>query len=219
MGKALTEMLAVEENELYVISSKPEELSHISGLKFLEPNFLENDWVAAMPPKLDGLVYLPGTINLKPFRALKPIDFLHDFEVNVIGAVKVIQAALKPLKAGESSSVVLFSTVAVTQGMPFHSSVAASKGAIEGMARSLAAELAPEVRVNVIAPSLTATPLASKLLSTPEKIEASAKRHPMQRVGKPEDISAMAAFLLGKQSSWITGQVIGVDGGLSQLRV
>lgn len=215
----LTQMLAADGNQLYVVTSKPDNLAHIPGLHFIESDFFEDDWGTDLPATLDGLVYLPGTINLKPFRALKPMDFLHDFEVNVLGAIKVLQAALKALKAGENSSVVLFSTVAVAQGMPFHSSIATSKGAIEGLMRALAAELAPSIRVNAIAPSLTATPLASKLLSTPEKMEASAKRHPLQRLGKPEDIAAMAAFLLGKQSSWITGQVFGVDGGLSQLKV
>lgn len=215
----LTQMLAADGNQLYVVTSKPDKLAHIPGLHFIESDFFEDNWGADLPASLDGLVYLPGTINLKPFRALKPTDFLHDFEVNVIGAIKVLQAALKALKAGENSSVVLFSTVAVAQGMPFHSSIATSKGAIEGLMRALAAELAPSIRVNAIAPSLTATPLASKLLSSPEKMDASAKRHPLQRLGKPEDIAAMAAFLLGKQSSWITGQVFGVDGGLSQLKV
>jgi NAD(P)-dependent dehydrogenase (short-subunit alcohol dehydrogenase family) len=215
----LTQALAADGNQVYVVTSKPDKLAHIPGLYFIESDFFEDNWGTDLPTSLDGLVYLPGTINLKPFRALKSADFLHDFEVNVLGAIKVLQAALKALKAGDSSSVVLFSTVAVAQGMPFHSSIAASKGAIEGLMRSLAAELAPAIRVNAIAPSLTATPLASKLLSTPEKMEASAKRHPLQRLGKPEDVAAMAAFLLGKQSSWITGQVFAVDGGLSQLKV
>lgn len=220
IGKALTEKLRAEGNELYVITRQPTALSHLDKVNFIEPNFMNEDWKASgIPAELDGLVYCPGTINLRPFRALKPADFRNDFEVNVIGAVKVIQTVLKALKAGQNASVVLFSTVAVSQGMSFHSSVAASKAAVEGLGKSLAAELAPAIRVNVIAPSLTQTPLAEKLLSTPEKEEASAKRHPMQRVGQAEDIAAMAAFLLSEQSGWITGQVIGVDGGLSTLKV
>lgn len=220
IGKALTEKLHAEGNDLYVITRQPEALSHLDKLSFVEPGFMDDDWKAnGIPAELDGLVYCPGTINLRPFRALKPAEFRNDFEVNVVGAVKVIQAALKSLKAGNNASVVLFSTVAVAQGMPFHSSVAASKAAVEGLGKSLAAELAPGIRVNVIAPSLTHTPLAEKLLSTPEKTEASAKRHPLQRVGKPEDIAAMAAFLLSDQAGWITGQIIGIDGGMSALKV
>jgi NAD(P)-dependent dehydrogenase (short-subunit alcohol dehydrogenase family) len=213
-------MLHEKGNRLWVITGNPEALQHLSGLSFVEPGFLDDNWTAeGLPEKLDGLVYCPGTINLKPIRGLKPADFRNDFEVNVVGAVKVIQAAYKALKASGSASIVLFSTVAVAQGMPFHASVAASKGAVEGLARSLAAELAPSVRVNVVAPSLTNTPLASRILSSDEKIEASAKKHPLQKIGQASDIAAAAEFLLGDQSGWISGQVLGVDGGLSTLRV
>lgn len=220
IGLSLAQMLHEKGNRLWVITGNPEALQHLSGLSFVEPGFLDDNWTAeGLPEKLDGLVYCPGTINLKPIRGLKPADFRNDFEVNVVGAVKVIQAAYKALKASGSASIVLFSTVAVAQGMPFHASVAASKGAVEGLARSLAAELAPSVRVNVVAPSLTNTPLASRILSSDEKIEASAKRHPLQKIGQASDIAAAAAFLLGDQSGWISGQVLGVDGGLSTLRV
>ncbi len=167
---------------------------------------------------LDGLVYCPGTINLKPFNRLKNKDFLEDLQLNLMGAINHIQANLDKLKKSESGSIILFSTVAVSQGMPFHTSVAASKGAIEGLARSLAAELAPSVRVNVIAPSITDTPLASKLLSSDEKKEKSGDRHPLKRVGEVSDISSMAKFLLSPESSWITGQIMHVDGGMSSIR-
>jgi NAD(P)-dependent dehydrogenase (short-subunit alcohol dehydrogenase family) len=220
IGLSLAQMLHEKGNRLWVITGNPEALQHLSGLSFVEPGFLDDNWTAeGLPEKLDGLVYCPGTINLKPIRGLKPADFRNDFEVNVVGAVKVIQAAYKALKASGSASIVLFSTVAVAQGMPFHASVAASKGAVEGLARSLAAELAPSVRVNVVAPSLTNTPLASRILSSDEKIEASAKKHPLQKIGQASDIAAAAEFLLGDQSGWISGQVLGVDGGLSTLRV
>lgn len=220
IGRALAEKLSQEGNTLYVITQHPKELQHLKNIFFISPDFMEENWTAdGVPDHLDGLVYAPGTINLKPLRGLKPSDFRNDFEVNVVGAVKVIQAALKALKNGVSPSILLFSTVAVAQGMPYHSSVAASKGAVEGLVRSLAAELAPTLRVNAIAPSLTNTPLASRLLATPEKMEASAKRHPLQRIGEAEDIASMAAFLLSKDASWITGQIIGVDGGLSTIRV
>jgi 3-oxoacyl-[acyl-carrier protein] reductase len=174
---------------------------------------------AHLPEQLHGLVYAPGTINLKPFARLTVQDFEQDFAVNVSGAVKSVQAALKNLKQAGGASVVLFSTVAVGVGMGFHASVAASKGAVEGLGRSLAAELAPsKIRVNVLAPSLTDTPLAGALLSSPEKREASDKRHPLGRIGTAEDLSAATCFLLDSTASWITGQVIGVDGGLGSLR-
>jgi NAD(P)-dependent dehydrogenase (short-subunit alcohol dehydrogenase family) len=137
--------------------------------------------------------------------------------LNTIGAFTAIQACADRLKKAPGSGIVLFSTVAVQRGMPFHTGVAAAKGALEGMTRSLAAELAPTVRVNCIAPSLTRTPLAEKLLATPEREQASAERHPLKRVGEAQDLAAMAAFLLGDEARWITGQVIGVDGGLSAI--
>lgn len=168
---------------------------------------------------LDGLAYLPGSIVLKPFRSLSADQFREDFELNVLGAVRVIQAALPALKKSGQASVVLFSTVAATQGMPFHTSIATAKAGLEGLTRSLAAELAPAIRVNAIAPSLTDTDLAEKLLSSPEKREAAARRHPLQRVGAVKDLAAMAAFLLQPEHSWISGQVIAVDGGMSTLRV
>jgi 3-oxoacyl-[acyl-carrier protein] reductase len=219
IGRALAEKLSAEGHKLFVITQHPQELQHLENIHFIESGFLNENWTGeGIPESLDGLAYMPGTINLKPVRGLKMSDFRNDFEVNVVGAVKVLQACLKALKNGKAASVILFSTVAVGQGMPFHASIAAAKGAVEGLGRSLAAELAPAIRVNVIAPSLTNTPLAAKLLSTPEKIEASAKRHPLQRVGEATDIANLAAFLLGTESSWITGQVIGVDGGMSAVR-
>jgi len=172
-----------------------------------------------VPEMLDGLAYCPGSILLKPFARI-PADTFHTaYELNVVGAVRTIQAALPALKKSASASVVLFSTTAVQTGLNFHSLVSASKGAVEGLTRALAAELAPGIRVNALAPSLTDTPLASPLLNTPEKWEANAQRHPLRRIGKPEDIANLARFLLTEQGSWITGQVLAVDGGISALRV
>jgi len=178
----------------------------------VDPGHLE------IPELLDGLVYFPGSITLKPFHRLTADDFLRDYQINVLGAVHAIQAALPALKAAPSASIILFSTVAVAQGMPFHASISAAKGAVEGLARSLAAELAPKIRVNVIAPSLTDTPLASSLLNSEAKREAAAKRHPLQQVGAPEDVAEFCAFLLSDASRFMTGQVLRPDGGLSSVR-
>ncbi len=170
-----------------------------------------------LPDALGGLVYCPGSIELKPIRSTRADDMRRAFELNAIGAFTAIQACTERLRKVPGSGIVLFSTVAVQRGMAFHAGVAAAKGAVEGMTRALAAELAPTVRVNCIAPSLTRTTLAEKLLSTPEREKASADRHPLKRVGEAQDIAAMAAFLLGEDAGWITGQVIGVDGGLSAI--
>lgn len=172
-----------------------------------------------LPDKIDGLVYCPGSINLKPFNRLSRQDFIDDFEQNVLGAVSLIQKILPNLKRANGASIVLFSTVASTLGMPFHASIATSKAAVEGLAKSLAAELAAShIRVNVIAPSLLDTPLSAFLLNTTEKKEAAAKRHPLQRIGTADEIAHLAAFLLSNNSSWITGQVIGADGGMGSVK-
>lgn len=172
------------------------------------------------PDVIDGLVYAPGSINLKPFNRLSVDDFKNDFEINLLGAVKTIQKLLPNLKKSETASIVLFSSVAAKLGMPFHASVSASKSAVEGLTKSLAAELSSQkIRVNAIAPSLTDTNLASQLLSTPEKREASGKRHPLQRVGSADEIAKMVEFLLSENSSWITGQIIGIDGGMGSVKL
>lgn len=174
---------------------------------------------AMLPESLDGLVYFPGTISLKPFHRLTLEDFLRDFQVNCLGAVAALQAALPALKKSGDASVVLFSTVAVAQGMAFHASIAAAKGAVEGLVRSLAAEFAPSIRVNGIAPSLTDTPLAATLLNAEAKREAAARRHPLQRVGTADEVAQLALFLLSNAAKSMTGQILRPDGGLSSLRL
>ncbi|MDB4472984.1 SDR family oxidoreductase [bacterium] len=181
----------------------------------------ENLDFSNIPDIVHGVVYCPGTINLRSFRALKPADFVTDFEVNLLGAVKFLQGCLPALKKGaaeKTASVVMFSTVAVSQGLSMHASVAAAKGAVEGLTRSLAAEWAPKIRVNCIAPALTDTPLASRFFSSPENREAMAVKYPLGRTGLPTDLAATARFLLTNESSWMTGQVLAVDGGMSTLR-
>ena len=169
-------------------------------------------------PEIHGLAYCPGSINLRPFKGLKPDTFSNDFDLNVLGAVRVLQSVEKNLKAAGKASVLFFSTVAVQTGMPFHASVAASKGALEGLTRSLAAEWAPTIRVNCIAPSLVNTPLADKFLNNEAKLAKASERHPLQRVGTAEEIAELGIFLLSGNSNWMTGQIITVDGGIGSLK-
>ncbi|WP_264521538.1 SDR family NAD(P)-dependent oxidoreductase [Flavobacterium sp. N1994] len=208
-----------KENNVFIASRTD---ANLEGLKVTHLPFdatTDTLDVSKLPAVLDGLVYCPGSINLRPFRGLKLETFESDMQLNFFAMVKVIQTVLPQLTASEQSSIVLFSTVAVSMGMPFHTSVAAAKGAIEGFAKALAAEYAPKIRVNVIAPSLTDTPLADKFLSTDEKKEKSALRHPLKRVGTTQDIAQMASFLLEEKSSWVSGQIFHVDGGMSTLLV
>ena len=207
------------ENNVFVASRTNENLSglNVTHIPFdASSDILDT---SKLPAVIDGLVYCPGSINLRPFKGLKPEAFETDLQINFISLVKVIQAVLPNLTAEEQSSIVLFSSVAASMGMPFHTSVAAAKGAIEGFAKALAAEYAPKIRVNVIAPSLTDTPLADKFLNNETKQEKSAERHPLKRFGKPEDSAQMATFLLSDKSSWISGQIFHVDGGMSTLLV
>lgn len=168
---------------------------------------------------IDGLVYFPGTINLKPFNRLTANDFLKDYQINSLGAAAFVQAYLNNLKSGTNPSIVFISTVAVAIGMPFHSSISMAKGAIEGLTKALAAELAPTIRVNCVAPSLTDTPLSEKFINSPEKLEASQKRNPLKKVGSASDIAHAIEFLLSDKSSWISGQIVAVDGGMNNLKL
>ena len=220
IGQAVVHDLLEKNARVLVAARSPPDEALADRVEYISLDVTEpGEALSALPDTLHGLVYAPGSINLKPFTALKPEDFLADFELNVLGAVRVIKAALKPLRAAQGASVVLYSTVAVQLGLNYHTSVATAKGALEGLGRSLAAELAAkQVRVNLVAPSLTDTPLAKGLLGTDEKKEASRQRHPLGRYGQAEDIARATVFLLSGDSSWITGQVLHVDGGLSTLK-
>ena len=170
-----------------------------------------------LPEEIHGLAYCPGSINLKPFHRFTDEDFIEDFKLQVLGATKIIRHLLPKIKKSQDGSIVLFSTVAVQSGFSFHSQVAMSKGAIEGLTRSLAAELSPTIRVNAIAPSLTNTNLAKKFLNTPEKISLQSEKNPLKKVGNARDIAEAAVYLLTQKSSWITGQILHVDGGFSNI--
>lgn len=212
IGKALATQLQESGATLFMYSKSGEGTTAVD----LSQDF---ESLPDLPEVIDGVVYCPGTINLKPFHRITIEEFKQEMDVNFFGAIRLLQACLKGLKKSANPSVVLYSTVAVQTGMGFHAGIASAKGAIEGLTRSLAAEWAPsKIRVNAIAPSLTETPLAAALLSTPERKEASDKRHPLGRVGTPEDIAEATAFLLSPKSSWMTGQIIHVDGGMAHLK-
>ncbi|OYX23039.1 MAG: oxidoreductase [Algoriphagus sp. 32-45-6] len=212
IGKAVANLLKDGGANLFLYSKSGE------GTTALDTS-VDFEEIPGLPDIIDGVVYCPGTINLKPFHRISVSDFQKEMDVNFFGAVRVLQACMKGLKKSDSPSVVLYSTVAVQTGMGFHAGIASAKGAVEGLTRSLAAEWAPsKIRVNAIAPSLTETPLASALLSTPEKKEASDKRHPLGRIGSAADIAEATVFLLSSKSSWMTGQILHLDGGMSNLK-
>ena len=196
IGYELTRQLSEAGNKVTVLSRSKGHLDSLSNVSHIEYDVTSEEEPSIDLETVDGFAYSPGTINLKPFHGLKARDFQEDFEINVKGAVKTLQSVVKAMKKNGNASVVFFSTVAVSQGMPFHTSVAASKGALEGLTRSLAAELAPKVRVNCIAPSVTDTPLASRLLSSDEKKKNSGDRHALNRVGTAEEIAPIARSLL-----------------------
>jgi NAD(P)-dependent dehydrogenase (short-subunit alcohol dehydrogenase family) len=219
IGQELAHQLANAGNQVTGTFYKNKPSAEISNIQFHHIDVLEqNPSLDFLPDELTGLVYCPGSIRLRPFDRIKLTDFEEDYKLQVMGAIKIIQLALPRLKKSANASIILFSTVAVQSGLPFHSLVSASKGAIEGLVKALAAELAPSIRVNCIAPSLTDTPLSASLLNTDQKKEANAMRHPLKRVGTVEDIANMASFLLSEKSSWITGQILHVDGGMSTIK-
>lgn len=219
IGKALAIQLADNGHQVFGTYNKHEIHPENPLIKYCQLDVLEETFLLDfLPETLSGVIYCPGSINLRSFERIKPVDFTNDFNLQVVGAVKTIQAVASKLKTSRNASIVLFSTVAVQTGLPFHSQVSASKGAIEGLTKALAAEYAPKIRVNCIAPSLTDTPLAASLLNSEQKREANALRHPLKRVGTTDDIVNMAEFLLSTKASWITGQIMHVDGGMSTLK-
>ncbi|MBE5321221.1 SDR family oxidoreductase [Pedobacter sp. MR2016-19] len=220
IGLDLVQLLSKEGANVYAASRSSSD-NWPASVRYQPLNVMENMDVLAsfLPEELHGLVYSVGSINLKPFSRISENDLIDDFRLNVVGAARTMQLALKSLKNVHSASAVFISSVAARSGMGYHSSIATSKAALEGLAVSLAAELSVNrIRVNVVSPSLTNTPLSTKFLNTPDKMEASAKRHPLGKYGEPGDISAAIAFLLSEDSSWITGQVIAIDGGMGSLR-
>lgn len=225
VGGALARRLTAQGSTLHLISRGDDALAVELGASHSVADVTDaaalEQAILAAGAAVDGLAYCVGTINLKPAHRISDADVIKDFEINALGAFRALKVALPALKASTlvTASVVLFSTVAVGQGFASHASIAMAKGALEGLTRSLAAEWAPKIRVNAIAPSLTKTPLASSMTANEATAQAIAAMHPLQRLGEADDIAALAAFLLSDQAGWITGQVIGVDGGRSTLRV
>jgi NAD(P)-dependent dehydrogenase (short-subunit alcohol dehydrogenase family) len=219
IGAALMALLAEHGHQITHLSRQPEQAADLAGVRGIRWDARTDPFPAdAIPERIDGLVYCPGSIRLKPFARLREQEIRDDLELNLMGAVRALQGAADALKRGDDAAVVLFSTVAVGVGMPFHASVAAAKGAVEGLTRALAAEWAPEIRVNAVAPTITDTPLASRLLNSDDKRAAAAERHPLKRIATPAELAEAARWLL-TDARLVSGQVINVDAGLASLRM
>lgn len=218
IGESIVSLLEKTDAQVFATyNTHPKSNTAQTTYHHLDVTDTESD-LSDLPDEIDGLAYCPGTINLKPFKRFKDEDFIEDYKIQVIGAIRIIRSLLPKFTSTHPTSIVLFSTVAVQQGFTFHSQVASSKGAIEGLTRALSAEFAPKIRVNAIAPSLTNTNLVGRILNTPEKIEIQGSRNPMKRVGKPDDIAEAAVYLLSDKSSWVTGQIFHIDGGYSTIK-
>lgn len=187
--------------------------------EFYQITSYDTDCFPKIEQPINGLVYFPGSINLKPFPRFKKEEFIADYTINTMGAALFAQYYLPNLKASATKgSIVFISSVAASIGLPFHASISMAKGAIEGLTKALASELAPHIRVNCIAPALVETPLSERLINTAEKKEVIAKKNPMQTVGTVADIANAITFLLNEESKWITGQSLAVDGGMNNLK-
>lgn len=217
IGSQIIEKLLSENHNVYSTYNNQEITITHPNLIVKQFNVLNNFEINFLPEELNGVVYCPGKIDLKPFHRLKEESILDDFQVQVMGAVKVLQACYSLIRKSKNCSVVLFSSVALKIGFNFHTQVSISKGAIEGLTKSLAAEWAPHTRVNAIAPSITQTPLSSSFLNTEAKIKENEERHPLKSIGKAEDVASLAVFLLSENANWITGQTIVMDGGISSI--
>jgi len=219
IGEAL--MQALNADSLYVTARNPDQIQNANATA-VQLDVLDSESMQKALHAIDqsngiqGLAYCIGSIDLKPFAGASDQDFLKSFELNVLGAIRALRVLEKGLKKAKGS-VVLFSTVAVQQGFRGHTIISTAKGALEGLVRSLAAEWAPDVRVNALAPSLTDTPLGRSLVTSDPMREATKKLHPIPRLGTPEEMAALAAFLLSDQAGWITGQILSVDGGRSRI--
>ena len=215
IGKSIANTLLPSHNVINISRSVPD-FQH-DNLKHFSCDVMNED----LPDitEADALIYCPGSINLKPINRLKLDDFRYDFEVNVIGAVKAVQKYLPVLKAGQQPAILLFSTVAVKLGMPFHASVAAAKAGVEGLTRSLGAELAPSIRVNAIAPTVTDTDLASKLLRNERKTEQMKERHPLKKNLNPQEVADFAAYLLSTKAAALSGQIFEMDCGIVSFKI
>ena len=219
IGLAVVKMLAQQHHHLFVGSRNERNIKDITQATFFHCDVVNNTF--RFPDKvetIDGLMYCPGSLNLMPFKRITEKEILDEFKINVLGLLHTVKYFLPFLKKNQQgSSIVLLSSVAVTKGMKYHTLVGASKGSVEGITRSLAAEFAPTIRVNAVAPSITKTALSKKFLSNEKMKKDLEKRHPLNRIGYPKDIAHAAIYLLSDQSDWITGQIIHVDGGLSSI--
>jgi len=226
IGSAISRQLQSQGDEVFLVgrdAGKADSLAAMDRVHFISGDVTSEGVfdrvMKEVGPELNGLVYAVGSINLGSLRRLGAADFARDFQLNATGAALAVKAALTPMKkGGEGAAIVLFSSVAAIQGFSMHASVSMAKGAVSGLTLALAAELAPRIRVNAIAPSLTRTPLAEQLLSNDEAVAALAAQHPLKRLGLPEDIARLAVFLLSRESSWVSGQIISADGGRSSLQ-
>ena len=224
IGEKLTKILVANGNIVHATARNSDDVIRDTNIVPYSVDVFDNDCIESTIASADtgdgikGLAYCIGSIDLKPLKATKNENFLNSYTLNVLGIVRALRAAEKSLKKA-NGSVVLFSTIAVQQGFANHSLISTSKGAVEGLTRSLAAEWAPDVRVNCIAPSLSDTPLAQPLTGSEKMSQSIAAMHPIPRLGTAQDSASLAAYLLNENAGWITGQVFHVDGGRSSLRV
>lgn len=225
IGSALARRLVAAGRRVHLVARDGARLAALAGelnATFTEGNVADADTftraTAEAGAPIEALIYAVGTINLKPIGRLTDADFERDFAINALGAARAVRAALPAMKDAKAPSILLFSTVAVAHGFAAHASVSMAKGAVEGLTRALAAELAPRIRVNAIAPSLTKTPLASAMTSNDAMAKALSALHPLGRLGEADDIAALGAFLVSDTAGWVTGQVMAVDGGRGVLK-